>query len=354
MFLDQPDRFAAFDPQHMLGHIDALPDQLEGAWALAQSFPALPDSFKQVKLIVLTGMGGSAIGGDYLAALVEEQCPVPVLVNRGYTLPAYVQGPDVLVIASSHSGSTEETLSAFDQARARGTQLMAICTGGPLAERARAAGLPVWQFTYPSQPRAAFGWSFGLLVGLAQRLGLAGDLSADVTEAIALLRQGREEYGAAAPIAANGPKRYAGQVYDRIGVIYGGGIMAPVARRWKGQINENAKAWAEFDILPEQNHNGVAGTEYPEKGLEKLFAFFLRSSYDHPRVALRADLTMKLYLQQAIMVDSYMARGQSRLAQMVNATQFGDYLSYYAGMLYGVDPTPIPPISQLKEGLARA
>ena len=114
-----------------------------------------------------------------------------------------------------------------------------------------------------------------------------------------------------------------------------------------------AKNWAEFDVLPEQNHNGVAGIAFPEKALERLFVFFLQSSYDHPRVALRHKLTYQLFMQEGIGVDTFTARGKSRLAQMMNATQFGDYLSYYLAMLNGADPTPIPPIIALKEGLAK-
>ncbi|MBN2469628.1 MAG: bifunctional phosphoglucose/phosphomannose isomerase, partial [Anaerolineae bacterium] len=260
----------------------------------------------------------------------------------------------VLVIASSNSGNTEETLAVYDIAKARGTKLMAVTTGGELAARATADGIPLWQFSYQSQPRAAFGWAFGLMAGLAQQLGLAGDLSADLSETLDIMRAEAARLGADVPLAENPAKRYAGQFCGRIGVIYGGGIMVPVARRWKGQINENAKNWAEFDELPEQNHNGVAGTELPDAALEQLFVMFLRSRYDHPRVTLRQDLTYRLYLQQGIGVDNYVARGESRMAQLMTATQFGDIMSYYLAMLNEVDPTPIPPISRLKEGLAQA
>jgi glucose/mannose-6-phosphate isomerase len=353
MILDQPERFAALDPDGMLGHIDAMGSQIQTAWDMAPGLP-LPDDYKDVKLIVLTGMGGSAIGGDYLAALVADKCPVPVLVNRSYDLPAYVSGPDVLVIASSNSGNTEESLAAYDIAKARGTKLLALTTGGELANRAKADSVPLWQFTYNSQPRAALGIGFGLLVGLMQRLGLAGDFSADVAETLDLLAQGAADLGGDVPIAQNAAKRYAGQCCGRIGVIYGAGIMTPVARRWKGQINENAKNWAEYDELPEMNHNSIMGTELPEKGLQNLFAVFLKSRYDHPRVTLRHNLTFKLFLEQAIGVDTFTARGESRLAQMMNATQFGDYLSYYLAMMNAVDPTTIDPINRLKSGLAAA
>ncbi len=172
MLLDTPERFAALDPQAMLSHIHALPDQVENAWALAHTLP-LPEEYLHTRLIVLSGMGGSAIGGDYLAALVAHASPVPILVVRGYDLPAYVAGSDVLLIASSNSGNTEETLAAYEEAGRRGVKRLAITTGGTLAARAAADGVPLWQFTYRRQPRAALGWSLGLLIGLADRLGLA-------------------------------------------------------------------------------------------------------------------------------------------------------------------------------------
>ncbi len=353
MFLDDYQQFPQLDPQDMLGHINALPDQFEGAWQLAQTLP-LPEPFTDARQIVIAGMGGSAIGGDYLAALVADSSPVPVIVNRDYTLPAHVRGPETLVIASSYSGHTEETLAAFDEALDRGTQLMVVTAGGALAQRGAEAGVPVWQFSYDSQPRAAFGWSFGLLVGLASRLGLADGLADDAAEAVAVMRQGRDHFKAETPIARNPAKRLAGQFCDRIGVYYGAGILAPVARRWKCQVNENAKAWAEYDTLPEQNHNGVAGLDHPRQGIEKLFCVFLQSSTDHARVRLRQELSVKLYLQEAIGVDTVKARGHSRLAQMMYASQFGDYMSYYLAMENRVDPTPIPQISALKEGLAAA
>jgi len=351
MNLDDPQSFRALDPEDMLGYITALPDQLEAAWQRAHSLP-LPETFRHVRQIVLNGMGGSAIGGDLLAALIADRCPIPILVNRDYVLPAFAAGPETLVIASSKSGGTEETLYAFDQALERGVQLLAIATGGALIERARAAGVTCWDFTIACQPRAALGWSFGLLIGLADRLGLAVGLDAEIEEAVELLRQGNDTYGADVPLAENPAKRLAGQFCGRVGVFYGGGILAPVARRWKAQFNENAKSWAEFDALPEMNHNGTVGTEFPAAVMDKWMVIFLRSAYDHPRVHLRHDLTRRLLMTQGINTDTVTALGETRLAQMLSVTQYGDYASYYLAMMNGVDPTPVPQIDLLKEGLA--
>ena len=352
MNLDDQNHLRAIDRDDMLGHIDALADQFEHAWQRALTLP-LPETHRAPRQIALAGMGGSAIGGDLTAALVAATSPAAFHVVRGYTLPAYVRGADTLVIASSHSGNTEETLAAADQALERGVRMLAISTGGALAEHAARHGYPLWRFDYASQPRAALGWSFGLLIGLAHRLGLAPNLEADLREGVGLLRAQRAVYGAASPLRDNPAKRGAGQLIDRIPLIFGAGIFEPVARRWKGQFNENAKAWAEFEPLPEANHNLVAGLGFPMDHDIRLAAQFITSrQHDHPRVRLRHELTYTLCLQNGIVADIFQPEGTSALAQMLHAIQYGDYLSYYTAIAYEVDPTGIPQITELKTMLA--
>jgi glucose/mannose-6-phosphate isomerase len=354
MDLDNLAQFRDLDSQDMRSHIDRLPDQLEAAWARGQSLP-LPDSFRRVDKIVIAGMGGSAIAGDLLVALVADSCNIPIIVNRGYELPACADGQGTLVIASSHSGDTEETLSALELADARGTQIMAITTGGKVAEYTMKAGAPVWTYDYDSQPRAALGWSFGLLLALVSRLGLVRDLAADVTDAAESLRRAVPVLTIENPVVKNPAKRLAGQLIGRIPVIYGGGLLAPVARRWKTQINENGKSWAQWEELPELNHNGSAGISFPAPLMTKVAVTMLVSpKFDHPRMALRQELTKKLYLHEGIPIDVIKARGNSPLAHMMTAVQFGDYVSYYVAIAYGVDPTPIMVIQELKEKLAAA
>lgn len=350
--LDDLTHMQELDPQNMMGHIDAWPIQLEQAWQAAQTLP-LPNSARRARQIVLCGMGGSAIGGDLLAALISASSPVPFSVLRGYDLPAYVTGPDTLVIASSNSGNTEETLAAAEIALGRGVQLLALTTGGALAEHAEAHGYPLWQFAYKSQPRAALGWSLGLLIGLAHRLGLAPALEADVAEAVALLTEFRAVYTSSSPIAQNPAKRGAGQLIGRLPVFFGSGLFEPVARRWKGQINENAKAWAQAEALPEANHNLVAALEFPADHDLPIAAVFITSpQYDHPRVTLRHQLTFRMCLENAIMADTFVPQGISALAQMAHAILYGDYVSYYLAVAYEQDPTLIAPILELKDMLA--
>lgn len=350
--LDDHARFAALDREHMLAHIDAFPDQLAAAWAAAQTMP-LPDTHRSPRQIVLAGMGGSAIGGDLTGALIAASSAVPWAVVRGYDLPAYAQGSETLVIASSFSGNTEEALAVAEQALGRGARLLAVTAGGQLAAHAAAHGYPLWRIAYASQPRAALGWSWGLLLGLAHRLGLLTSLESDVQEALAVLREHVSRYTASSPIPQNPAKRGAGQLIGRIPIFFGGGLFEPVARRWKCQMNENAKAWAEFEAMPEANHNTIAGIGFPAEHVIDLTAIFITSrQHDHPRVALRHELTAQLCLQNGLMTDTFRPQGQSALAQMCHAIQYGDYVSYYAAIAYEADPTEIAPIMELKDLLA--
>lgn len=355
MFLDDMD-FAALDPDNMRGHIDALPDQLESAWDHAKSLD-LPTSFRDVSRIVIAGMGGSAIAGDLLAALVESTSPIPVVVHRDYDLPAYMHGKDTLLIAMSASGSTEETLSVVQQGIEHGMQIMAITRGGLLGQMVGDSGGTVWTYDYDSPPRAALGWLYGLLLGAAFRLGLDGILESDVTEAIERLRRDREVWKCETLTNRNSAKRGAGQLLDRIPVIWGAGFLAPVARRWKTQLNENAKTSAFFEVMPELNHNAVVGIVAPEELMNRhkiQIVQLISKQHDHPRVHQRYEVTDDLLREAGVISEVIKARGSSKLAQQMNLIQFGDYISYFLAMANGVDPTPILPITMIKQKMAEA
>ncbi len=349
MDLDQPSHFSTVDPQDMRGHIDRWAEQCQQAWEQVQGFvPSL--AVPRFQGVVILGMGGSAIGGDLLAALAADSSPVPICINRDYTLPDWV-GDNTLVISSSYSGDTEETLAAFKAARRRGCHLLALSSGGQLAKLARQYSTPWLHIPYPSPPRAALGYSFIFLVGLAQRMGLLPDQSEAVDEAVHILNKRRREIGAQVPTAENQAKQLALELKDRLPVIYGAGILAPVARRWKTQINENAKSWALWEEMPEFDHNTVASFGLPKPLLKQIYAIALTSPAMHSRHRLRFEISAELIAREEIAQKEVEAQGQSPLAQMVSTIQFGDYVSFYLAMLYEVDPTDIPNIKYLKKRL---
>lgn len=349
MNLDDLTAFETLDPQHMIAHIDALPQQLADAWALGQALP-LPD-FQGVRQIVIAGMGGSAMGADLLAGYAAPDCPLPVLVYRGYDLPAWASGAETLVIAVSHSGDTEETLSAFDLAHARGCRLLALTTGGALAEKAAAWNVPLWRFEHTAKARAAIGYLFGLLLALFCRLGLLPDAAQDVTGAVSAMRAQQAALVPASPVSANPAKRMAGQMMGRWVLVVAADYLGPVALRWKQQINEAAKALAYVELLPEADHNTLAGLSNPEAALMQGLVLFLEAPDNHPRNRLRLVSTRMIFMTQAVNTDVIQARGASRLSHLWTLLHFGDYTSYYLAMACGEDPTPVEAVAMLKAEL---
>lgn len=349
MNLDDINAFKKLDPQNMITEIDGLPDQLANAWKLGNRLPF--DESKGISQVLIAGMGGSAIGADLLASYIEPLCRVPVFVLRDYTLPAWAQGENTLVIASSHSGNTEETLSAFGHAVDNQCRLFAITTGGQLLQAAQNAGAQIWQFDHKGQPRAAVGYSFGLLLALFSRSGLIPDPSEELAEAITTMKTEQTNLKVDSPAEQNPAKRLAGQCFGRWVAVLGSEHLAPVARRWKGQISEIAKAWAQFEFLPEANHNTLAGVVNPEDALSKTMVLFLRARAYHERNQLRTNITKEIFMLEGLSTDFFDAKGESRLAQLWTTLHFGDYLSYYLAMAYGVDPTPVEAIEGLKARL---
>lgn len=349
--LDDVATYERLDPAGARERIAELPRQCRDAWELSRRLD-LPSALRKAQAVVVLGMGGSAIGGALVAGLVAEDCPVPILSVGGYDLPACA-GPDWLVVASSYSGNTEETLSTLDQALARGCPVIGVTTGGRLATMAEERGFPLIRFDYHSTPRAALGYSFTLILGLLCRLGLLPDYGPDLEEAIEVMEAWQKEIRPQVPTPRNPAKRMAGQLVDRLPVVYGAGFLAPVARRWKGQFNENGKNWAFWEELPELNHNAVVGYGLPEGIRERVAVLMLRSSFDHPLIQARWEATQELLLQEGVMMDVVWGRGESRLAQMLSLIHFGDYVSLYLAMLNESDPTPVPPIDWLKQRLAK-
>lgn len=339
-----------FDPQDMHAAIAALGANLESGWQLGLQLE-LPD-VASLQRVIICGMGGSAIGGDFSTAYLVDQLPIPAVAHRNYGLLTWASGPETLVICSSHSGNTEETLSSFDEALRRGCSLMSICTGGKLAELSEQNSKICWKFEHVGQPRTAIGWTVGLLLALFFRLGLIEDQGSAVREAGQILAEGITKLGKDSPVSSNPAKRLAGQLLERNIVIYGSGELEVLARRWKSEINELAKAWAVFEAIPEMNHNALAGLRHPESLYEHTSAIFLRSDYDHERNRKRIEYSQGFLLEAGVGVDNVRARGEGKLAQMFSLLQFGDFVSYYLALAYGEDPTPIVTLNELKKMLA--
>jgi len=349
--LDDRKALAELDTNGMFDAAWSLAEQCAEAWSLSQQV-ALPDRSRPVRQIIVTGLGGSAIGGDLLRVFCGPLLPVPVIVNRDYTLPRYA-GEDTLVFAVSYSGNTEETLSAYDEAKSRGAAVVAVTTGGKLGAKAEADGFPVVRVPQGIAPRSATGYLFIPLLGVLERMGLLEGMQSEVEGLVAHLQKLREQYGPANPADANPAKDLAGKLYRRLPVVWGAsGTTEVAAMRWKGQINENAKAPAYWNVFPELNHNEIVGLEQAENVLGLAWFVFLRDPADHPRVKTRMDITRQL-LSRAAGCTEVAASGPNRLARIYSLIYLGDYTSLYLAALCGINPGPVKVIDFLKTALAK-
>jgi len=350
--LDNTSDYRQFDKLGMLEHLHAFPDQCQKAWEEVLRFE-LPHLHTKISNVVIVGMGGSAIGGDIVRRLAMAESKSPVWVHRDYGLPAFVDESS-LVIASSYSGNTEETLSAFTKSLGTGARKLVITSGGKLKDLAEKEGIPVFVIDYQAPPRAAFPHSFIPLVGIFQKLGLLADKSADLQEAVEVLKRLSGDLIETRPSDSNPAKRLAARLQGRVAVIYGAEILSEVARRWKGEFNENSKAWAFFENFPELNHNAIVGYDFPAEVKQSVFLLMLRSSSLHPRILLRYEVTSQLLARAGIASELVDARGKSALAQVLSLVYLGDYASFYLSMLNKVDPTSTDAINFVKQSLTQS
>ncbi len=339
------------DPGGMGRRIAELPQQCREAVGLVRTCH-FPEEYGQAESIVILGMGGSAIGGDLVRTLVEDECPVPILIHRDYGLPAFVND-NTLIIASSYSGNTEEVLNALGAALRRHAMCVAITTGGELARVCRREGLPVIIFDYEAQPRAALGYSFTTLLVLLEELGFVAGLSSPLEASILEMEALRSQIGVEVAEADNPAKQLARRLEGRLPVIYGAGHLSEVARRWKCQLNENSKGWAFWEVIPELNHNAVVGYEFPQSLETSVRVLLLTSELYQPRQRARMEVTGEILGQKGIPCESIQVMGESIISQLLRAIHLGDYVSYYLAALRGVDPTPVASIAYLKERLAQ-
>jgi glucose/mannose-6-phosphate isomerase len=350
--LDDLKVYKRLDPANMLEHLHNLPRQCRTAWHKAKDFN-LPQDYAAIDKVVVLGMGGSAIGGSLLRNFVSRLTKPIIFVNRDYDLPAFVDDR-TLVIASSYSGNTEETLSAFSQALKLKCKKLAMTTGGKLKAMAEDAKVPVFLIDHGSQPRAALGYSFIPLIAFLQKLGFLKDKTADVEAMIQDLEKLLGKVKETVSTSSNPAKQLAAKLQGKIAVIYGAGILSAVARRWKTQINENSKAWAFHETFPELNHNSVVGYHFPTELASKVYVVLLRCPSLHPRTLIRYQVTSELLKQKDIGHELIDSQCKGELSQMMSLIYLGDWVSYYLAILNEIDPTPVKAIDYLKKRLSEA
>lgn len=334
----------------MFNNIRRFPDMWEEGWEIVDKHPAY-ERVDTPKNVVLCGMGGSSIGGALLEALAFDASSVPISICRRYVIPAWA-GRDSLVVCTSYSGNTEETLSAFAQAREQGCRRFCVTSGGDLARLSQDQGVPYVTIPGGLPPRAALPYTFVPLLKLAAVIGLVSIDQDTVDETTELLKGLGREYGDSTPNEATIVADY---LTGRIPIVYSGsGLMSPVNLRWRGQIQENAKTPAFGNLYPELNHNEIEGWESTSDMLKRIAVVELATYDDPPQVRKRMDVTRRLLESKAAGWYRFEPAGRSALARILSGVYLGDWVSYYLARNVEVDPMPVALIDALKQALSGA
>jgi len=339
----------ALDSQDMLAKVGSLPEQLESGIQDASSVWS-DARWPEPSLMVVAGMGGSAIGGEILKSYLAKDGKTPIIVRRGYTLPGYV-GPGAVVVVSSYSGNTAEALSCFEMALERKARVACITSGGELKARAGRMSIPLVELPPGYPPRAAVGHSFAALLALAWKLGLREADRAGLEDCAVELRRLRDIYSV--PDSSENTSMFvAKSLVDLTPVFYCASELKAVVLRWKNQICENSKKMAYTGLLPEISHNDIMGWEVPEASL-RAGIVFLRASGEHPMVSARFPLIRDIIKGRASFCGEYWGSGAGLLSRLFSLILLGDYASVYLALLRGLDPTPIATIDGMKSKLER-
>jgi glucose/mannose-6-phosphate isomerase len=323
----------------MIDDVLGIPDHLRDAlWRIESARLEAADAAG----VMVSGMGGSAIGADLAAAALGDRLTKPLLSVRGYALPSWTT-PEWTVLCSSYSGDTEETLACFDAAEALGARRVVASTGGALVERAREAGVPVVGLPGIFQPRAAVAYFVVVAAEVAALAGIAPRVHTEIDAAAAFLAEQADELQFQA-------KEIAALIAGAVPVIYGADATAPVARRWKTQVNENAKFPAYWGELPEADHNEIVGWS-GAVGDERAAAILLEDRDQHPRVRRSFEVTAAAIADNAAAVVRVESAGETRIARILWTVMLGDLVSLELARQRGVDPLPIEAIRQFKEAM---
>jgi glucose/mannose-6-phosphate isomerase len=316
-----------------------FPTQFEDAIKVTQDVK-VPE-VKNPANIVVCGMGGSAISGDLLAKYLADKVEIPVIVNRDYTAPAFVN-ENSIVFVSSYSGNTEETLSAYKEVCKRTKNIICITSGGKV-ERLN----PPYIIKVPAgyQPRCASGWMFTPMLVVLEKMGIIKDITSELKETITTLKNLAPEFSKENSL----PFSIAQKLLNKFPIIYSDSQFEPVAKRWATQLNENAKVLAHFNVFPELNHNEIVGFENPK--IDSMLLILTDKSYNK-RVVKRIEITSRI-LSQYTGIQEIASKGDSLLARMFYLVYLGDWASYWLAILRGIDPTPVERIQGLKKELEK-
>lgn len=352
--LDSREEIAKIDKINVLGSVEALPDQCLHACEDASQID-VPQDYQKIKAVVMCGMGGSGLGARVIESVFADEIKIPLVVVHDYNLPKWVDC-ETLVICSSYSGETEETLNNTRQAIAAGAKWMAIGAGNTLIKMAQEHRVPYYQI-YPkynpsNQPRMAIGYSIVGQLILAAKAGLINFNKKDIDEIVSTMRQTIERIKVEIQ-EKNEAKKLAVRMKDKIITFISSGHLVGATHVVNNQLNENGKVFS-FDFqIPELNHHLMEGLSHPEVNKTGLFTIFVNSSLYPERIQKRFSLTKDVVEKQDVETYEFKSKGGSKLARAFEFIQFGAFVNLYLSILYKQNPGPVPWVDYFKTRLGQ-
>jgi glucose/mannose-6-phosphate isomerase len=354
--LDSEKEIKDFDKGKVLESVKRLPDQVEQAWAEIKELD-IPKACAAVNNVVVCGMGGSALGGRIVDSLVVDRVRTPIEIVSNYDVPNYV-GPKSLVLVTSYSGNTEETISAAHKALIKKAEIFGITTGGKLAEFLRKEKIPAYIYEpkeNPSnQPRLGLGYSVAATMAILAKCGFITFAEEDIKSALVSLRKFSEEFDSHVPENKNLAKRMAVKLKGKIPILVASEHLVGALHAFKNLLNEGAKTFsASFDI-PELNHHLMEGLRNPATAKEHLFFLFFESKLYSSGIRKRYPITQEVVEKNEIDYSVYQLRSSKKIEQIFEVLSFASFVHFYLAFVYGVDPLKIPWVDYFKEKLAKS
>ena len=351
--LDDTETIKKLDSGNMISSLEVLVSQLKAAWGESKKVQT-PSEYKDVQNIVVSGMGGSTLGPHFIRAVFDISLPVQIV--NDYVLPSFVN-KKTLVVVSSYSGTTEETVSSYEDARKKEAKIIGIASGGTLIEKLKKDGLPFYQFDTkhnPSgQPRMGLGYSIGGILGLLTRLGFVEFSDEQMAGVLDYLGKVGKSFGLEAAQNENQAKKTASALVGKIPIICTGPFLAGNAHTFANQINENAKTFAAYFLLSEMNHHLLEGITKPANLKEKIKFVFLETNLYPEKIKVRIKITKEVLSKAGIGFVSYKLRAEDKVKTAFEALTLSSWVSFYLAVAYEIDPSPIPNVDYFKEQLKK-
>jgi len=351
--LDSRDKIKEIDKSNLLGSVESLADQIQDAWDQTKSL-IFPAEYATVKNIIISGMGGSNLGSLVIKRLFKDELQIPVEIYPHYQLPGYTS-PESLVLLSSYSGTTEETLEAARHAKEVGAKVAVITGGGPLAQLAEDNHWPIYlidaKYNPSRQPRMAIGYSVFGQLSMFAKMGLINIAEREVLNLVDNLREMSKRLGP--DMDGNPAKHLAFAAYDKHVIFVAAEHLIGAAHVVNNQFNENAKSLTSEWHLPEFNHHYMEALSFPKLARDTTIFFLFNSGLYHERVQKRVLLTKNLLEQKGYEVQLIQATAPTKLEQVFEIIQLGEFVGAYLPILYGIDPSPIPNVDWFKSEMAK-